>query len=294
MKKIFAFLFLTIFLSFSAQENLEWLKLKKYQIAVLPDSLDENSTLDFFRGRLFTINDSGGTSEIFEIDKKSGKLKNKFQTNLKNEDWEAMTSDSANFYVGEFGNNLGSRKNLKVYKIPFDSIEKSRKFSNAQEIPFYYPEQNDFTKRNTNNDFDAEAMIFLNGKIHLFTKEWVSKKTTHYIIDPEISENQAALKVETFQTDYVVTDAAYFKEKLYLIGYTKKGDVYLTIFKESESGIFFTEKPKKYYLGNAISIGQIEGISVDEEGIYISGEEFKTPLGKVKQPLYFVPKKKVQ
>ena len=47
-------------------------------------------------------------------------------------------------------------------------------------------------------------------------------------------------------------------------------------------------------MGNAISIGQIEGISVDEEGIYISGEEFKTSLGKVKQPLYFVPKKKVQ
>ncbi len=270
-----------------------WLKLKKFNVAVLADSLEENSTLELFQGRLFTLNDSGGTSEIFEIDKKSAKLKKKFQTNLKNEDWEALACDSTNFYVGEFGNNLGSRKNLKIYKIPFDSIANSANFSNAQEISFYYPEQNDFTKRNTNNDFDAEAMVYLNGKIHLFTKEWVSKKTTHYIIDPEISENQAASKIETFQLDYVVTDAAYFKEKLYLIGYTKKGDVYLTIFKESEPEIFFTKKPKKYYLGNAISIGQIEGISVDEQGIYISGEEFKSPLGKVKQKLYFIPAKKV-
>lgn len=293
MKKI-TFIFAFLFFQIGFSQELNYLKIKKYQIGVLNDSLEENSTLEFFRSRLFTINDSGGTSEIFEIDEKSGKLKNKFASNLKNEDWEAITSDSTNFYVGEFGNNLGSRKNLKVYKIPFDSIEKSSQFFNAQEIPFYYPEQNDFTKRNTNNDFDAEAMIYLNRKIHLFTKEWVSKKTSHYIIDPEISENQAALKVETFQTNYVVTDASYFQEKLYLIGYTKKGDVYLTIFKESEPGIFFTEKPRKYYLGNAISIGQIEGISVDEDGIYISGEEFKSPLGKVKQPLYFVPMKKVQ
>lgn len=294
MKKTFVLIFITFFLSFSAQENPDWLKIKKYQIAVLNDSLEENSTLEFFRGRLFTINDSGGTSEIFEIDRKSGKLKSKLQTNLKNEDWEAMTSDSTNFYVGEFGNNLGSRKNLKIYKIPFDSIENATEFSSSKEIPFYYPEQNDFTKRNTTNDFDAEAMIFLNGKIHLFTKEWVSKKTTHYIIDPKISENQAASKVETFQVDYVVTDAAYFQKKLYLIGYTKKGDVHLTIFNESEDGIFFKEKPRRHYLGNAISIGQIEGVAVNEDGIYISGEEFKSPLGKVKQTLYFIHSKKVQ
>ena len=293
MKNI-ALLFSFLFFQTGFSQDLQFLKIKKYQAAVLADSLAENSTLDFFRGKLFTINDSGGTSEIFEIDKKSGKLKNKLATNLKNEDWEAITSDSTNFYVGEFGNNLGSRKNLKIYKIPFDSIENSNKLSSSKEIPFYYPEQDDFTKRNTNNDFDAEAMVFLNGKIHLFTKEWVSKKTTHYIIDPEISENQAAQKIETFQLDYVVTDAAYFEKKLYLIGYTKKGDVYLTIFKESEPHIFFTEKPKKYYLGSAISIGQIEGVAVNEDGIYISGEEFKSPLGKVKQTLYFIPLKKVQ
>lgn len=293
MKNI-ALLFSFLFFQTGFSQDLQFLKIKKYQTAVLADSLDENSTLDFFRGKLFTINDSGGTSEIFEIDKKSGKLKNKFATNLKNEDWEAITSDSTNFYVGEFGNNLGSRKNLKIYKIPFDSIKNSNKLSSSKEIPFYYPEQDDFTKRNTNNDFDAEAMVFLNGKIHLFTKEWVSKKTTHYIIDPEISENQAAQKIETFQLDYVVTDAAYFEKKLYLIGYTKKGDVYLTIFKESEPHIFFTEKPKKYYLGSAISIGQIEGVAVNEDGIYISGEEFKSPLGKVTQTLYVIPSKKVQ
>jgi hypothetical protein len=72
----------------------------------------------------------------------------------------------------------------------------------------------------------------------------------------------------------VVTDAAYFDKKLYLVGYTKKTEVFLDIFNETEPGIFFKENPKHYYLGSALSIGQIEGIAVDETGIYISGEKF--------------------
>jgi hypothetical protein len=42
-------------------------------------------------------------------------------------------------------------------------------------------------------------MIYLNGKIHLFTKEWGSKSTTHYLIDPEISEKQKAQKIENLR-----------------------------------------------------------------------------------------------
>ncbi|MCZ2083445.1 MAG: hypothetical protein LC112_04165, partial [Flavobacteriales bacterium] len=93
---------------------------------------------------------------------------------------------------------------------------------------------------------------------------------------------------------YVVTDAAYFDKKLYLIGYTKKAEVFLTIFNETKPGIFFEDKPKKYYLGSSLSIGQIEGIAVDEQGIYISGEEFNLPIIKVKPYLYFIPFEKLK
>ncbi|MCZ2083446.1 MAG: hypothetical protein LC112_04170, partial [Flavobacteriales bacterium] len=216
MQKFILLFSILISLSFSAQQNYEWFKINKYRTAVLSDSINENSGLDFFNKRLFTINDSGNSSEIFEINKETGKIKNVFKTNLINRDWEAITSDSTNLYVGDFGNNVGSRKDLVIYKIPVrDSID----LAGIEQFPFYYPEQKDFTPKNLNNNFDAEAMIFLNGKIHIFTKEWASKLTTHYIIDPAISENQAAQKIETFPTGYVVTDAAYFDKKLYLIGY---------------------------------------------------------------------------
>ena len=294
MKNFFILLSILSSLSFSAQQEYDWFKINKYRTAVLSDSLNENSGLEFFNNRLFTINDGGNTSEIFEIDKFSGKIQNVFKTNLSNKDWEAITSDSTNLYIGDFGNNVGTRKDLMIYKIPFDTLVTALSSNNAQPIRFYYPEQKDFTPKNINNDYDAEAMIFLNEKIHVFTKEWASKSTTHYIVDPNISENQPAQKVETYPTGYVVTDAAYFEQKLYLIGYTKKAEVFLTIFTESESGIFFKDKPKKYYLGSSLSLGQIEGIAVDEKGIYISSEQFNLPIMKVKPYIYFIPAEKLK
>lgn len=282
------FIFLVIFYLFQTgfAQNVDFLKIKREKITELSDSLKENSGLSFLKDKLYTFNDGGNLSEIFEIDKISGKIEKVFKTNLMNKDWEAMATDSANFYIGDFGNNAGARKDLTIYKIPFDGEKIA---DSVKVISYFYPEQTDFSSRNLNNDFDAEAMIFLNGKIHIFTKEWVSKATSHYVVDPEITENQPAQKIENFQTDYVVTDAAYFQQKLYLIGYTKKTEVFLSIFKETEPGIFFKEKPKKYYLGSALAIGQIEGIETDENGIYISGEEFATPLGKAKPALYFIP-----
>ncbi len=294
MKKLILLFSILISLSFSAQQDYDWFKINKYRTAVLNDSIKENSGLNFFNDRLFTINDSGNSSEIFEINQQTGKIKNVFKTDLINKDWEAITSDSINLYIGDFGNNVGVRKDLVIFRIPFDSTLMAPNINNITSIPFYYPEQKDFTPKNINNDFDAEAMIFLNGKIHLFTKEWASKSTTHYTIDPNLVDNQAAEKIETFYTDYVVTDAAYFKQRLYIVGYTKKAEVFLTIFTESEPGIFFKEKPKKYYVGSSLSIGQIEGIAVDEKGIYISGEEFNLPIVKVKPYLYFIPAEKLK
>ncbi|WP_417428851.1 hypothetical protein [Halpernia sp.] len=271
--------------SFSAQKT-ETFKIKKYQIAILGDSLKESSGLNFFNGKLYTFNDSGNSAELFQISLDSAKIQKKLNTKLRNEDWESLTNDGENFYIGDFGNNLGSRKDLKIYKIPFrDSLV----LDSTKTISFYYPEQKDFTPKNLNNDFDGEAMIFLNGKIHIFTKEWKSKETTHYIINPENFENQAAEKIETFKTDFVVTDASYFEDKLYLIGYTKLAKVYLIVFKKSENDTFFRETPKKYYLGSAFSLSQIEGIAVNKDGIYISGEEFHSPLGIKKGQFFFIP-----
>lgn len=292
MRKLFILHFLLMsFLGFS--QKIEKLNLKKYKIAVLSDSLKESSGLTNLDGRLFSFNDSGNTSEIFEIKAGSSYIKKTFQTGLKNIDWEAITNDGENFYVGEFGNNLGTRKDLKIYQIPFrnDSLI----VDSIKTIPFFYPEQTDFTPKNINNNFDAEAMIFSDGNIHLFTKEWITNTVSHYVINKNLTENQLAKKLETFETGFVVTDASFSGDRLYVVGYTKNASVYLMIFEKDETGNLFFNKPlKKFSLGRAFSIGQIEGITATDKGVYISGERFSIKIKKVPQSLYFIPFKDLE
>lgn len=291
MKKIFLIFILSISIISNAQQT-EIFKLKKFRVSVLSDSIQETSGLNFFNGKLYTFDDSGNVPELYEIDSNSGKILKVLKTTAENKDWEALANDGENFYIGDFGNNSGIRKDLKIYKIPFQDDQLQNDLMKT--ISFYYPEQNDFTSKNISTDYDLESMIYLNGKIHIFTKEWASKSTTHYILDPENYENQAAQKVESYPTGFVVTDAAYFDKKLYIVGYTKKTEVFLDVFNESEPGIFFREKPRHLYLGSALSIGQIEGIAVDEKGIYISGEKFYSPIKKTKPFFYFIPKEKLK
>ncbi len=300
MKKFFLIVFLSTSTFLLSQQS-DIFKIRKYRVNYLDAKIQETSGLSMMNGKLYTFNDSGNTPDIFEIDKNNGEVIRILKTHLINKDWEALTNDGVNFYVGDFGNNTGERKDLTIYKVPYQNLNDinnntlgPEKVLDGTATSFFYPEQTDFTSKNLKTDFDAEAMIYLNGKIHLFTKEWASKSTTHYIIDPEIPEKQEAKKIESFKTNFVVTDAAYFDRKLYLVGYTKKTEVFLNIFKETESGVFFKEDPVRYYLGSALSIGQIEGIAVDESGIYISGEKFHSPLGGAKQSLYFIPKDKLK
>lgn len=291
MKKVFLlFIVLTFQTAFSQQAEI--FKLKKFRTAVLNDSIQETSGLNFFDENLYTFNDSGNPAELYEIDKNSGKILKVLKTNAENKDWEALANDGENFYIGDFGNNAGTRKDLKIYKIPFQNNQLQNDL--MKKISFYYPEQNDFTSKNISTDYDLESMIYLNGKIHIFTKEWASKATTHYTIDPENYENQAAEKVESYKTGFMISDACYFDKKLYVVGYTKKTEVFLTIFNETEPGTFFKENPKHLYLGSALTIGQIEGIAVDNNGIYISGEKFYSPIKKTKPFFYFIPKDKLK
>lgn len=283
MTKIVLFFFLSS-LCFS-QQKVDTLKLEKYRITDLDKEIEETSGLTMWGDKLYTFNDSGGKPEIYQVKKKSGKVKNTYKIDAQNEDWEAITHDDKNFYIGDFGNNLGNRKDLSIYKIPFNEDTKELK---ATKITFYYPEQESFEKENTHHNFDCEAMMYDQGKLHLFTKQWVNRSVSHYTIDPNI-QNQAAQKVEEFFCNYVVTDASFYQNKLYLVGYTKQAQVYLSIYEKDQRGRFFTKNAKKYFLGLSVQLCQIEGVTATNEGLYISGEKFKTKISKAKQGLYFVP-----
>ena len=291
MKKT-GLLFYILISVFGFSQKTEKLNLKQFKIGILSDSLRESSGLTLIGERLFSFNDSGNTSDIFEINPNNSHIKKAFATGLPNVDWEAISNDGKNFYIGDFGNNLGIRKDLKVYQIP--SKNDSIKIDSIRTLAFYYPEQKDFSPKNLNNNYDAESMIFLDDSIHIFTKEWATNTVSHYLINKNITENQPAHLLESFDTGFVVTDASYHQNKLYVVGYTKKASVYMMIFeKDDNRNLFFKRPLKKYFLGRAFNIGQIEGITASANGVYISGEHFSIKIKKVPQSLYFIPYEKL-
>lgn len=282
MKKIILLFSLFFFLFFFSQK-VEKLPLRKFRIATLSDSLSETSGLTFLKDRLYTFNDGGNPNEFYEISPDNGKILKKFKTDFINKDWEAITNDGENLYIGDFGNNAGKRRDLAIYQVDLHHPETSQK------IEFEYQNQSDFTPPYLNHDFDAEAMAFINGKLHVFTKKWASKTVSHYIVDALHTQKQLVDAIETYDTGFVVTDAAYFQKKLFAVGYTKQGKIFFMIFEEDENGKFFDKPAKKYKLGSALTVGQVEGIAVNEKGIYISNESFSKFIFHPKQGLYYVP-----
>lgn len=282
MKKYF-FLLIFIFPNFVFSQKVEKLPLQKYKVAVLSDSLSETSGITFFQDKLYTFNDGGNPAEFYEISPQTGKIIQHYSTHFVNKDWEAIAQDGQYLYLGDFGNNAGKRKDLSIYQIDLLHPEHFQKFE------FEYQDQSQFSPPYLKHDFDAEALIFFEGKLHIFTKKWASNSVSRYSLNVQNHQKQSLKNEETYPTGFVVTDASFFRGILYVVGYTKKGQVYMMCFEKDAEGNFLKKPLRKLKLGNATRIGQVEGIAVNEKGIYITCERFSKWFINCQQHLYFVP-----
>ena len=307
MKKI-CFLLLAQISIFTWAQKVDTIQLptEKIRSIELPNTLREISALEFDKRSSKTqplfwgLNDSQNKNEIYLFDGNNGKIvQTLILEGADNFDWEEITQDENYLYVGEFGNNLGSRQNLSVFMIDKKQIDPKKEIQkvNYSTLSFYYPEQTSYQIKNRANDFDLEAFFAYKGKLHLFTKEWKSLQTTHYTIDPTITTKQAAKKIETFPTNYLVT-AAFISEQqetagIYLLGYTKEGIAFLNWFSipENSERFFSTDKIINIPLGFVADWGQLEGISVNPQRteICVSGEEIDYRGMNAKQQLHCFP-----
>jgi hypothetical protein len=140
-------------------------------VADLPSSLKETSGLVSYTNYSFwAIEDSGNSDRIYQLNFKGEILKDLKVKNGKNQDWEDLTKDKhGNIYIGDFGNNANTRKNLVIYKLPNPEIEPGDKID-AEKIEFSYPEQTEFPPKKDSLYFDAEAFFHWNNALYLITK----------------------------------------------------------------------------------------------------------------------------
>ena len=254
----------------------------------LSDKVDETSGLIFFRGSIWTLNDSGGKPQIYRLDNKTGKVVQVVTIkNIKNVDFEDLTHDDDFIYIGDFGNNFGNRKDLSIYKIAKKDIPEKKDVNlKSEQIQFNYADQKSFERKNRKNDFDCEAVISAGDKLYLFTKNWVDAKTRVYVLPKEAGKYTVEV-VNEFSVDGLITAAEHDAETgtLSLLGY-KDFMPFLWVFWDYQEDKFFGGEKRRYNMEN-IHGAQTEGICFNGNGdVLISCEQSYFP-----QRLYSIPLK---
>jgi len=223
----------------------------------------------------WTHNDSGNPSEIHQISE-TGEIQNKVQLgDYYNEDWEDLATDDTYLYIGDFGNNFGSRKNLRVLKVEKDSLASTRAVV-RDTINFIFPDQ-DIFPGNYEHNFDCESMIAFGDSLYVFTKNWENHACRMYSL-PKTSGNYDARLVANFNTQGIVTSAAIApnNEKVVLLGYNYTGDMFpfIWVFSDFENADFFSGKSTRYNLDMK---RQTEGIEfMNDSTLVITAEKGQT------------------
>ncbi len=274
MKKLFNIILTLYFLSLA--NNIFSQNINISELCNLSNSIQESSGLVYFNNRLFTLNDSGNSPYLYEIDTASGNiLRSIFISNASNTDWEDLAQDSLYFYIADIGNNNGNRTNLRIYRVLKNEVLQDDTVL-AESINFYYEDQSDFSSNPQNTEYDAEALICAGNSLYIFTKDWTVNKSKLYKIPKQVG-NQVAILKDSINTAGLITSADIntFTNKIALTGYTSLLKPFVYIIDNFDNNNFFSGNIHYYNLNDYIQANQIEAVSfINDDKMFLSSEKF--------------------
>jgi hypothetical protein len=253
-----------------------------YQPLLITDSLsakvNEQSGLAYFQDLFWVNNDSDCEPKLYAYNRKGQVKKEVTITNAKNIDWEEVSDDSLFLYVGDFGNNLGERKDLRVLCLKKDEIA-NKEFSEVEAdfISIEWADQKEFGLGWKKHNFDCEAFFAYGDSLFYFTKDWVDLKTRMYVSPKKPGHYQLQPKAE-FNVDFLVTGADISSDghTMALVGY-KNFLTYAMLFYDYKGNDFFGGENLHLDL-SSLGGAQTEGIVFGEnDSLYISSEETSQP-----------------
>lgn len=265
-----------------AQEG-KWGELSPLLKSELPEEVKETSGLFFHNGRLWTHNDSGGKPILYALDTTTFEVVQRITLDkVKNKDWEDVCTDGENVFVGDFGNNKGNRKDLRIYMFPLADIPQGGDAVLAVDsITFQFADQTDFSKRKV-HDFDCESFFASDKNLYLFSKGWETGTTRLYRL-PKTPGDYVAEVVNGFDSQGLLTGADYDRGNhvLVLVGYVKtiwKPFMYL-VFDFDENGERLSNcRFEMPHLAGA----QTEGVCFFDNGrCYLTAETSPTVTSRV-------------
>lgn len=248
-------------------ENNDVLKINPgVYISNLPTQLSESSGLIYYNNLFWTFNDSGGDNIIYGFNKRGEIQKEVEIVNADNIDWEDIAQDDKYIYVGDFGNNSGTRKNLGIYKVNKEEIETGNGYQvNGEEIRFSYQNQTEFDFKLYSNIFDCEAITGFDDKLFLFSKNWVNQKTSVYEL-PKNKGEYILNPVDSFDVNGLITGADISPDKttLALVGYRN----FIPILR-----LFTQIQDHQFFKGDKIFIEMDSIVGAQTEGICFLGND---------------------
>jgi hypothetical protein len=241
----------------------------------LSKKINESSGLIYWDNYIWTFNDSGGKAEIYKIDSATGEFVQTVKlNNAKNTDWEDITHDEDYIYIGDFGNNIGTRNDLRIYKVNKSMIDDGTVEKVPSEIiAFSYNDQISFTVNNRSNNYDCESLISFGDSLIIFSKNWINGKTRMYKM-PKTPGKYGLDPIDSFNIKGLATGADYNPDinALILIGYQDYVPFlfYFTDFDGQQLGNHKVYKVKLSKMKDA----QTEGVCwFTEDVILISTEQ---------------------
>lgn len=253
--------------------------------AELSETVSETSGLILWNNWLVTHNDNVD-ARLYCLDTLYGNIVQTFSLGtVENTDWEEISQDEDYIYIGDIGNNSGSRRDLKILRIEKASL--SAGSPQIDSIMFSYSGQTDFTPHELNTDYDCEAFIVTNDSIYLFTKQWVNKRTRYWSLPKRPGTYSAKLRSE-YDVDGMITGATFYSRSriIVLTGYSGTLDPFLYLLYDFSSSDFFNGNKRR--IDVSLPLHQIEGITTSN-GIryFVSNEKFSMfPLGNTPQKLH--------
>lgn len=239
--------------------------------------LAENSGMIWWNGLLWQHNDGGGEPVIHAIDTSSEKILRRVSlAGATNIDWEDMAQDDTHIYIGDFGNNAtGARTDLMIYKISKAEISRGSGDMSVQPetIRFRYPGQPDTPLAVAGNrtDFDCEAMVAMDDRLYLFSKEWSSKQTTLYAL-PKSAGIHTATRLASYDVKGLVTgaDISPADRTILLTGYTPTLQRFILLLHDFPSNAFFDGNKRRVILNG---FAQTESVAFAGRQIAFIGSE---------------------
>lgn len=242
-------------------------------------AVQETSGLLCAANRLWTINDSGNSPTLYQVDPQHGVVSSSVATDASNQDWEALTLMGEQLIVADIGNNSGSRRSISLYL--FDWPLRQGKTATSRRVDFSYPSSATTSSaaplQPYMHNLDAEALAASPAGLFLFSKNWLADSSTVYRVD--LTKASLSAQTEINGLPGMLTDISFAPQAQLFVatGYRniRKHGVMFALTGDFQP--FLALIDQQFKLVKVVDLdgqGQVEGVCVDEQQqIWLSQEQ---------------------